>query len=413
MPLAPDISPSEKELVAKSMAFVGESKSAWTSLRERDFSVKSFSRVMEGSPSAWGKAVAVVHTSPEQALAFVWDFCSNLRVKEHQKADNNALRKFYDPADPGSMSSYNSSKPVRSAHIVVRKIIPGGIFLPRETSIKAVWDRVGEDSLCYAFEPAEVEYYDPKENDNDVVRHTPKMLSMGFLSRTKAKVAEHIPHYNSSKRLRSSRKNSLKKSARISELVVELEEEGKREEGGGGEWGEWGKGEEGGRAATATAAAATATAATATTTATTATTATATVTATAGEDNLEPTRMLGRMTIAKQKKKKCVQLKTTGLWLFKRLAKNVCEVTYVVNLIDKVSESHSVSARLDEDEHTRGGSCVLAADIMATSTTKLTHSIHIRLNRSFCSCLIKNAPHFARRRETFPLQSSTPTLTAR
>ena len=164
------------------------------------------------------------------------------------------------------------------------------------------------------------------------------------------------------------------------------------------------------RAAVAAAVAATAAA---TTAATTATTATATVTATAGEDNLEPTRMLGRMTIAKQKKKKCVQLKTTGLWLFKRLAKNVCEVTYVVNLIDKVSDSHSVSARLDEDEHTRGGSCVLAADIMATSTTKLTHSIHIRLNRSFCSCLIKNAPHFARRRETFPLQSSTPTLTAR
>ena len=53
-------------------------------------------------------------------------------------------------------------------------------------------------------------------------------------------------------------------------------------------------------------------------------------------------------------------------------------------------------ASLDEDEHTRDESREMATDIMATSTTKLTHPI--RLTRLVRSCFIKNAPRFARRR---------------
>ena len=53
-------------------------------------------------------------------------------------------------------------------------------------------------------------------------------------------------------------------------------------------------------------------------------------------------------------------------------------------------------ASLDDDEHTRYESRETVTDIMATSTTKLTHSI--RLARLVRSCFIKNAPRFARRR---------------
>jgi len=52
-------------------------------------------------------------------------------------------------------------------------------------------------------------------------------------------------------------------------------------------------------------------------------------------------------------------------------------------------------ASLDEDEHTRDGSREIATDIMATSTTKLTHSNYFAC--SFFSWVIKNAPRFARR----------------
>ena len=46
-----------------------------------------------------------------------------------------------------------------------------------------------------------------------------------------------------------------------------------------------------------------------------------------------------------------------------------------------------------KNEHTREGSREMAADIMATSTTELTHSI--RLARLVCSCFIKNAHNLA------------------
>jgi thiol-disulfide isomerase/thioredoxin len=53
-------------------------------------------------------------------------------------------------------------------------------------------------------------------------------------------------------------------------------------------------------------------------------------------------------------------------------------------------ESHSVSARLLEDEHTRDEVRELATDIMATSICKLTHWFG-----SFRSCFIQNAHNLA------------------
>jgi len=56
----------------------------------------------------------------------------------------------------------------------------------------------------------------------------------------------------------------------------------------------------------------------------------------------------------------------------------------------------------EEDEHTRDESREMAADIMATSTTKLTLFHSIRLARLFRSFSIKNAPRFARRSVEIP-----------
>jgi len=60
--------------------------------RNIDFGVKKFKKMKEGDPSAWGKASTTVHTTAKQALAFVWLYCSNLRMKEHQKNDGNPQR---------------------------------------------------------------------------------------------------------------------------------------------------------------------------------------------------------------------------------------------------------------------------------------------------------------------------------
>ena len=55
----------------------------------------------------------------------------------------------------------------------------------------------------------------------------------------------------------------------------------------------------------------------------------------------------------------------------------------------------SERASLEEDENTRDGYREMAADIMATSTTKLTLFHSIRLARSFPRCSIKNAHNLA------------------
>ena len=70
----------------------------WTRLRDGDLSVKKFKKMKEGDPSAWGKASTTVHTTAEQALAFVWLYFSNLRMKEHQKNDGNLSEKRTSPS---------------------------------------------------------------------------------------------------------------------------------------------------------------------------------------------------------------------------------------------------------------------------------------------------------------------------
>jgi len=66
-----------------------------------------------------------------------------------------------------------------------------------------------------------------------------------------------------------------------------------------------------------------------------------------------------------------------------------------VSVEKQVSERKQAS--FEEDENTFDGSREMAADILATSTTKLTHLIRLAA-RLVRSCLIKNAPRFARRR---------------
>lgn len=63
----------------------------WKKLRDTDQKVSKFTKVDE-SGLHWAKAIGVVHSSPENVLAFLWDYCGNLRVNEHLKTDGNLLR---------------------------------------------------------------------------------------------------------------------------------------------------------------------------------------------------------------------------------------------------------------------------------------------------------------------------------
>ena len=73
----------------------------WTRVRDGELRVKKFKKFKEGDQSVWGKAYATIHASAPQVLAFLWNYCSNLRMIEHFKKDGHLLREVYVPP-PGS-----------------------------------------------------------------------------------------------------------------------------------------------------------------------------------------------------------------------------------------------------------------------------------------------------------------------
>ena len=125
-----------------------------------------FARGSQGDPSAWGKASTTVHTTAEQALAFLWLYCSNLRMKEHHKKDGNLLRQVYEPVttDTNAPSQYHTQ------HIVVQKSMPPP-FRTRESNMRYVWDETNNNNeerfktLIMAFEPAEINFISLKRKN--------------------------------------------------------------------------------------------------------------------------------------------------------------------------------------------------------------------------------------------------------
>jgi len=131
-----------------------------------------FARGSQGDPSAWGKASTTVHATAEQALAFVWLYCSNLRMKEHQKKDGNLIRKVYEPITTDAATVPSAQH--RTQHIVVQKSMPQP-FQPRETNERFVWSEINNNNnnstnnnnnnneensktLIMALEPAEIKH---------------------------------------------------------------------------------------------------------------------------------------------------------------------------------------------------------------------------------------------------------------
>ena len=149
----------------------------WTRLRDGDLSVKKFKKMKEGDPSAWGKASTLVHTTAEQVLAFVWLYCSNLRMKEHQKNEGNLLRQVYEPITTDTAPSAQH----RTQHIVVQKSMPLP-FKPRESNMRYVWGEInnnndynnGENSktLIMSFEPAEIKHVSERKGQMRTTRKT-------------------------------------------------------------------------------------------------------------------------------------------------------------------------------------------------------------------------------------------------
>ena len=148
----------------------------WTRLRDGDLSVKKFKKMKEGDSSAWGKASAIVHTTAEQVLAFVWLYCSNLRMKEHQKKDGNLLRKVYQPITTDTATAPSAQH--RTQHIVEQKSMPQP-FQPRETNVRYVWGEMNNNNneensktLILVFEPVEIKHVSEKRGRRITARKT-------------------------------------------------------------------------------------------------------------------------------------------------------------------------------------------------------------------------------------------------
>ena len=69
----------------------------WASLNEP---VEMFKRSTESESvkKVWGKAIAMIHASPELVLAFIWILDSNVRKKRHIEEQGNLPRRVvYEP----------------------------------------------------------------------------------------------------------------------------------------------------------------------------------------------------------------------------------------------------------------------------------------------------------------------------
>ena len=109
-----------------------------------DFAIKKYTKFVKDDDVKWGKATTMVHTSPEDALAWLWDYCSNERMRRHQKKNGNILRKYYDPetqqrnGNDSLDESRQCVKKSRMRHVVVRKAMAGTVET-RESNSKLVW----------------------------------------------------------------------------------------------------------------------------------------------------------------------------------------------------------------------------------------------------------------------------------
>ena len=109
-----------------------------------DFAIKKYTKFVKDGHVKWGKATTTVHTSPEEALAWLWDYCSNERMRGHQKKNGNTLRKYYDPETQqrkGSGSAGENQEwanESRTRHVVIRTAVPK-TFDTRESNAKLVW----------------------------------------------------------------------------------------------------------------------------------------------------------------------------------------------------------------------------------------------------------------------------------
>ena len=122
-----------------------EQKLKWSRIQGGDdFAIKKYTKFVKDDDFKWGKATTIVHTSLEDALAWLWDYCSNERMRRHQNKNGNILRKYYDPetqkkdGDDGLDESRQCVKESRMRHVVVRKTMPRTVET-RESNFKLVW----------------------------------------------------------------------------------------------------------------------------------------------------------------------------------------------------------------------------------------------------------------------------------
>ena len=118
-----------------------------------DLAIKKFTKFVDEDYVKWGKATTTVHTSPEEALAWLWDCCSNDRMENHRKKNGHTLRKYYDPktqlgegADgvKESREHREQEKESRTRHVVVHKAIARTVDM-RESNSKLVWGKFTSD----------------------------------------------------------------------------------------------------------------------------------------------------------------------------------------------------------------------------------------------------------------------------
>ena len=148
--------------------------SGWEKLeRDSNIFVKLSKKHNKGESNSWGKATTTIDTSAENALAWIWDYCSNERLDTVKKLRKNPREVIKHKAP-----NHNVLSTIKALPWPLRA---------RQFIYENTWTKQDDDAYVYAFRPPTTDKFD----DNrlvDVVNHKAKKLvraeSKGFCTLT-------------------------------------------------------------------------------------------------------------------------------------------------------------------------------------------------------------------------------------
>jgi hypothetical protein len=135
----------EREIVAQVKSVLTWNELDWKIMKESTISVTMSIAFLKGDSIAYGRAFGIIDTSAEEALAWIWDYCSYERNRIHE-FQQGSFQKY-----PRRITAYHSNS---HRELLVLKAFAFPVS-PRAFANHQVWLRENDGTLILAAMPCE------------------------------------------------------------------------------------------------------------------------------------------------------------------------------------------------------------------------------------------------------------------